>query len=142
MHDSDTHHAFTSHNNKKEENNMKLINLTPHALRLRIDELNDAIPLESDIVLQPAGPAARVDQRSIITGYVNAFPIKRTVFQEIYDLPNPEEGVVYIVSMLVAQQAKRDDVMSPNTAPGQDIRYPADHKLKGLTFAVRGFQQF
>lgn len=121
---------------------MKFVNLTPHALRLRSDVFNEAIPLESDIVLMPEPSAARVDQVSVTTGYVNDFPINRTVFREIYNLPNPEEGVVYIVSMLVAQQAKRDDVVSPNTAPGQDIRYPEGHKLKGLTFAVRGFQQF
>lgn len=121
---------------------MKLINLTPHALRLRTDESNVAEPLESDVVLQPSGPAARVDQRSVIIDDVNGFPIKRAEFGEIENLPPPESGVAYIVSMLVAQRAQRDDVMSPNTAPGQDVRYPQGHKLAGLTFAVRGFQQF
>ena len=120
----------------------EIINLTPHALRLRVEESNSAEPIESDIVLQPAGPAARVDQQSVVIGEVNDLPIKRAEFAEIENLPDPEDGVVYIVSMLVAQRANRSDVMSPNTAPGQDIRYPADHKLKGLTFAVRGFQQF
>ncbi|MBA2682435.1 MAG: hypothetical protein H0U76_29085, partial [Ktedonobacteraceae bacterium] len=66
-------------------------------------------------------------------------------FGDIQNLPEPAPDTLYVVSMPVAQRAAqlgRADVVSPNTAPKQDIRYPEAHKLAGLTFAVRGFQQF
>ncbi len=124
---------------------MKIINLTPHAIRVRFDESNVAEPLDSDIVIQPESAPARLDQTSIVVAEINGIPVKKTVFGEIYNLPDPDGESFYVVSMPVAQRAAqlgRDDVASPNTAPKQDIRYPADHKLAGLTFAVRGFQQF
>lgn len=124
---------------------MNIINLTPHVIRVRIDESNEAAPLESDIVIAPTTPAVRLETKSVVVGEVNGIPIKSTVFGDIQNLPDPEDGVVYVVSLPVAQRAAqlgRTDVVSPNTAPKQDIRYPDGHKLKGLTFAVRGFQQF
>lgn len=120
-------------------------NYTPHAIRLRVEASNEAIPLASDVVYEPAGPAVRLETKSVIVGYVDDYPIKKTVLGAITGLPEPEDGVVYIVSLPVAQRAAalgRTDVFSPNTAPGEDIRYPQGHKLKGLTFAVRGFQTF
>lgn len=124
----------------------KLINLTPHAIRIRIDESNEAIPLDTDIVLAPTTPVARLDVSSVVTTEVNGIPVKKSAFGNLTGLPEPtNEDIVYIVSLPVAQYAAqlgRLDVVSPNTAPKQDIRYPADHKLAGLTFAVRSFQQF
>lgn len=120
-----------------------LINLTPHALRIRIEESNEAIPLDSDIVIAPTLPSARVRTSLETVEYINGIPVKRNAFAEIENLPEQQEGaIVYITSTLVAQRAGRADVVSPNTAPKEDIRYPAEHKLAGLTFAVRGFQVF
>ena len=124
---------------------MKIINLTPHAIRVRVEENPVAEPLESDVVIQPETAPARLDQSSIVAAEINGIPVKKTVFGEIYNLPDPDGESFYVVSMPVAQRAAqigRTDVMSPNTAPKQDIRYPEGHKLAGLVFAVRGFQQF
>jgi hypothetical protein len=121
---------------------VKLINLTPHALRIRVEESGEAIALESDIVIDPTAPAARVRQESVVVGHINDIPVKMSKFSDVKNLPEPQDGVVYIVSMLVSQRAHREDVVGPNTSPKEDIRYPEGHKLAGLTFAVRGFQIF
>lgn len=125
---------------------MNLINLTPHALRIRVNSDNrDAIPDPSDIVLDPAPTPARVSVKTVQVGDVNGIPVVSSQYGDIVGLPDPIDGVVYVASMVVAQKAAldgRNDVVSPNTAPKQDIRYPDGHPQKGLTFAVFGFQRF
>ena len=120
----------------------KLINLTPHAIRIRLDESNEAVPLESDIVIEPTLPAARVRMESVVVSHINDIPVKMSKFSEVENLPEPQDDIVYVVSMVVAQRANRSDVVGANTAPKEDIRYSEGHKLAGLTFAVRGFQVF
>jgi hypothetical protein len=124
---------------------MNLMNLTPHAIRVRVNDNRDATPDPSDIVLEPALAPARVSVQTVQVGDVNGIPVVSSQYGDIVNLPDPVDGVVYIVSMLVAQKAAldgRSDVVSPNTAPKQDIRYPDGHPQKGLTFAVFGFQRF
>lgn len=124
---------------------MKLINLTPHALRIRVNTENKtAEPDPTDIVLAPSDVAARVSVQTVQVADVDGIPVVKSLYGDIVNLPDPVDGVVYVASMLVAQKAALDgrtDVVSPNTAPKQDIRYP-DGPQKGLTFAVFGFQQF
>ena len=117
----------------------QLINVTPHVLRIRMNSDNRvAEPDMSDIVLEPSGAIARVSS-------INAVPVVKAEFGEIFGLPDPADDIIYVASMLAAQKAALDgrtDVISPNTAPKQDIRYPDGHPQKGLTFAVLGFQRF
>lgn len=123
----------------------KIVNKTPHDLRVRIVEENLVVPLESDVVVSPTLPSVRMSSKSILIGNVNGIPVKKTVFGELENLPDPVPGVVYVVSTPAAQKAAamgRTDVIAPNTAPGQDIRYPEGHPNAGRTFAVRTFQQF
>jgi len=58
-------------------------------------------------------------------------------YGEIEGLPDPQPGVVYIVSMVVRQAAQaqgRTDVVSPDTSPQGAIR-----DEQGRIIAVRGF---
>lgn len=123
-----------------------LKNITPHALRLRVNTSNQAIePDETDIVLEPSGIVARVSAVSTKVAEVNGFPVVAQVFGDMQDLPDTELDVLLIGSMPVAQKAAqmgRKDVVGPNTAPKQDLRYGKGHALEGKTFAVFGFQQF
>lgn len=87
---------------------VKLVNLTPHALT--VDGL--AIP--------PSGTVARLavsrEQVDIFLMDGIEIPLYRTVFGETENLPEPVEGIVYIASMLLAQAVRRPDVVFPGEA--------------------------
>jgi hypothetical protein len=52
----------------------------------------------------------------------------------IEGVPDPEPGVIYVVSSVIAQHLKRPDVVSPGTAPGGAA------KVNGRLIGVRGLQ--
>ena len=54
----------------------------------------------------------------------------------IEGVPDPEPGVIYVVSSVIAQHLKRPDVVSPDTAPGGVV------KVNGRLIGVRGFQSW
>lgn len=86
------------------ENN--LINLTPH-------EVNIITP--SGVIDIPAsGAVARCSQSSEQVTTINGIPVTKQVFGEVVDLPEPQNGVFYIVSRLVAAAApERRDLLIP-----------------------------
>lgn len=100
------------------------INLTPHAIKVEgIGEIPASVQV------------ARVDTRRCYVGGVNGVRLVSQTFGEVQGIPEPREGVVYIVSALVlsALAGKRRDVVAPDT--GADaVRDP-----QGRILAVRGF---
>ncbi|MGI5927973.1 MAG: hypothetical protein ACOX8A_12495 [Thermacetogeniaceae bacterium] len=105
---------------------MKIINLTPHAINLvRNGQIVETLPA--------AALPARVSVSAEIVGEINGFEIRKNVYGQVVNLPEREEGTVYIVSALVAQAAKdRDDILVTDGA----VR-DADGKIIGCTgFAV------
>jgi D-hexose-6-phosphate mutarotase len=116
----------------KEVKVMRLINLTPHPLTIRLDD-------ENDLVLPPSGQVARVAVEQAQVAAVGGIPIVATVFGAIEGLPAPEPGVLYITSSLVAQAAAREgrvDVVAPDTGP------TAVRDTGGQIIAVRRLQTF
>ena len=100
---------------------MKFLNLTPHPLTI----------LAGDVAthLAVSGPAPRlaVDRESL--GTVGAFPIVRSTMGSPTGLPDAEEGVILVVSALVAEHpslTSRDDL----AYPGEAVR-DADGKITG-----------
>jgi len=86
-----------------------VVNLTPHAITF-VDSNGDIA-----LTVEPSGTIARVTTETIVTGICVGIPVTETKFGEVENLPEPQEGVVYIVSSLVAQRCKgRDDVFIPN----------------------------
>lgn len=120
---------------------MEFINITQHPIRIRTNAENkSAEPDAQDILLEPSGVVARVSSTQVVARQINGVAIVKTVFGEPMDLPEPQEGVIYVGSTPMAQKAAlmgRHDVVSPNTAPKQDLR-AAD----GRTYAVFSFQEF
>lgn len=51
-------------------------------------------------------------------------------------VPDPEPGVLYVASSIIASHLKRPDVVSPDTAPGGVV------KENGRLIGVRGFQSW
>ncbi len=125
---------------------MNFINLTPHVVRIRLDASTEAAFVEGDIEVAPTAPAARIDQVRSQIATIDGIPVFRSEMGELQNLPNPQDGVIYIVSMPACQVANqrldRGDVVSPDSSPqGGGVRY-GDGPNKGQPYAVRGFQQF
>lgn len=88
------------------------INLTPHKLDI-YDRKMDA---GAAMILEPSGTVARVvTNRQLVDGS-GPFPIFRTVYGDVTGLPEPKEGVRYIVSgMVAARVPERTDVFKPGS---------------------------
>lgn len=90
-----------------------IVNLTPHDVVLRTDWGETTFP--------KSGKVARVTETKTNRQpiYIDglAVPFVKTSLTEVIDLPEPEEGTIYLVSLLVAQAVKgiRSDVLSPDT---------------------------
>jgi hypothetical protein len=95
---------------------MNIINLTPHDCHICNDagEIIRTIPATK--------PAARVASTVEFAGRVDGIPVTVTTFGEVENLPEPQEGTVYIVSLLVQQAAPRPDVYRPDTGPQSVVR--------------------
>lgn len=90
---------------------MTFINLTPHNIAL-----NDGTVIEK----LPDTAVARVG--SSYTGF-DEHGICRVVYGEVENLPEPQDGVVYIVSAMVLSQVKeRKDVVAPATGHPDCVR--------------------
>lgn len=108
---------------------MRIVNLTPHQVTVRTES--------GDRVFEPSGQVARVTVSSVQTDEIDGIPVVSQTYGEIEGLPDPQPGVVYIVSMVVRQAAQaqgRTDVVSPDTSPQGAIR-----DEQGRIIAVRGF---
>jgi len=111
---------------------MKLINLTAHPIHIA-----DA---DGRVIrtLEPSGHVARVAVEQREVGVIDGVPVVESVFGEVEGLPEPQDGVVYIVStptMLAARKMGRTDVVSPDTGP------TAVRDEEGRIVAVRRFQR-
>ena len=96
---------------------MRIVNLTPHPISIiRMDE---GITMEL-----PSEGSARVATSSIRVGEINNVPVNRRQFGEVTGLPDPVDGVVLLVSRIVAEAAgDRDDlIMVDETIRDQDGR--------------------
>jgi hypothetical protein len=85
----------------------KLVNLTPHAIKIRINGEIIEVP--------PSGVITRVVSKDEIVDQIDNIPVVLTKFGEVSNLPQPEENTYYLVSSLVAERVKRPDVLAPDT---------------------------
>ena len=105
------------------------MNLTPHALNVLDTQGVEHVFLQAG---NPVRVAATVEDLEPVEG----FKVSRQVFGRVIDLPEPVEGVTYIVSALVlaALKGSRQDVVAPDTGP-------TAIRENGQIKAVRGFVQ-
>lgn len=109
---------------------MNFINLTPHVLNVVDADGNQLFSVA------PSGKSARVTTDQTVVGSVVGVDIVRTVFGDVDGLPDPQPDTVYIVSTLVLQALKandiqRDDVVAPDTSPASVVRN-ADGQIIGV----------
>lgn len=103
---------------------MELINLTPHALGI--------CDLQGNVFLSvPSTGNVRVNTSASPVGEVEiegkVVSIVETTYGTVEGLPEPKEGTIYIVSILVIAALKaaniiRNDVVAPDTGPQSVVR--------------------
>ncbi len=87
------------------------INVTPHALSIKRKDGSFA-------TIEPSGTVARCKAESEVVAVIDGVEISKTRFGAVEDLPEPQDGIIFIASLLVAQAASRagrDDVVSPGS---------------------------
>lgn len=79
-------------------------NFTPHTITF----LND----RNEVILEvPSSGIARAAQSRTSVGAINGIPVNKSSFGRVENLPEPEEGVILVVSALTAQACpERNDV--------------------------------
>ena len=97
----------------------KFINLTPHTINIT----NGAAYAASGVVARVGSTHTPFDENGVAS----------IQWGEVTGLPEPQEGVIYIVSALVAQAAKRSDVVSPASG------HPDVVRVNGQIISVPGF---
>lgn len=88
---------------------MKVVNLTPHPLTLVGNNGTLNVPASGQI----ARLAVTRQPLAAITVDGVELSVNRPTLGDVTGLPDPQPGVVYVVSALVAEAAGRLDVMSP-----------------------------
>jgi len=89
---------------------VRFVNLTPHRVTIRAGE--------EDVVLPPSGTVARIREEAIgewvaVVDGVPA-PVREIALAAVEGLPEPEPGVFYLVSRVVAMTVDgRDDLVCP-----------------------------
>lgn len=110
-------------------------NLTQHTLNVRLPD--------GERVILPTGVVARVAVDCAVTREVDGIPVVVRSTGAVVDLPDPQDGVVFLVSTLVLEAlakagSTRSDVLAPATAPTDNpLRNAAGHivavtRLAGL----------
>ena len=105
---------------------MKIINCTPHPLN--IHHFGGILELAASGIL----PRLAVTRENVVPVFGplgEVINVARATLGELTGLPDPQDGVVLITSALVADAAKRPDVMSP----GELVR-----DAQGIIIGCRG----
>lgn len=88
---------------------MKFLNCTPHPITLVNEEGVEIFTLPKGEVIP------RLTQTTQVVGEVMGIPITETQFGQTTDLPEPQEGVLLVVSRLVlTANPERKDLLVPN----------------------------
>ena len=100
---------------------MKIINMTPHPVRIykadtpdRVDNPDHGVVM----ILEPSGQLARLSEsvtgeETILNEEVE-IPVSRVSYAEVEGLPDPQQGVAYVVPLMTAlASAGRDDLLVP-----------------------------
>ncbi len=85
----------------------QIINLTPHEITF--------VREGGNVVVPASGQLARLTTETVTIGEINGIPVTATAYGDVTGLPDPVEGTVYLVSILVAQRVpERTDVFIPS----------------------------
>lgn len=84
----------------------RFVNLTPHMLNV-VNKAGDVVNIPT------SGTIARCAAETKEVDVVENFAITETRFGEVQGLPEPQEDVLFVVSRMVYDAAKRHDLVCP-----------------------------
>lgn len=90
-------------------NGVAIVNLNKHAIVVQTSE--------GDVVFPPSGLVCTVAVKQVEVGNIGGIPIMANEYGEVENLPNPQEGVVFIVNAMVLGCIDRPDCVAPDTGP-------------------------
>jgi hypothetical protein len=96
--------------------NMKIVNLTPHEIAIQLHDKRVMRIAASGQLARLAVSREKVDEIGVYPADMEnggIIEIIRPTLGEIEGLPETVENTIYLVSALVAEKARRNDVMSP-----------------------------
>lgn len=101
-----------------------LVNLTPHAITVRGPVQDLTVPPSGTVARVDPAPAPDGDQMLVVNGATLFVHGQR--LGQVVNLPDPQPGVLYIVSLPVAQAlaGSRPDVVSPGPLIRDDNGQP------------------
>lgn len=107
----------------------QIINLTPHTIKV--------VNADNEVIREyPAsGTLARVATIAKVVDTIDGIPVMETTFGDVTGLPDFQEGIVYLVSLVVAQAVNRRDLICPDTGP-------TAYRENGLIVGIRNFTQY
>lgn len=115
----------------------KFVNLCPHDVNLVGENgLNITFKMSGQIARVKIETEKQILTTDIAEGISIDIPTQVTKYGTADGLPEPAEGVVYIVSNMVAQVVRRPDVVAPIT----DATAIRDEN--GRVVGVKGFQSY
>lgn len=109
---------------------MKFINCTPHPI-------NVVNTLGVTVTYEPSGIIPRISTTIVDTEIINGIHFRHIEKGEVANLPNPEEGVLLIVSGMVFDTTERKDIIAPDTN-GSAIRNDKGHIVAVTGFLTKG----
>ena len=111
-------HTVASHSNLEKEVIMEILNCTPHSL-VFVDDAGKVIR-----TVEPSGILPRVSSTVTVVGDIDGIPDEVTTYGQVVDLPEKREGVIMVVSAMVAARLPdRDDIR----IPGRQVRDAQGH---------------
>lgn len=117
---------------------MQIINLTPHVITLQAAD-GSRTNLSPRLGVDNKPNPARVSSTPGALRQPDGCPVPvaaPTVFGEVVGVPGPVEGVLYVASALVAQAARRADVVSPGTGPADGAIRNDQNQIEAVTRLV------
>ena len=101
----------------------KILNFTPHALNV--------VGLDGSVTTFPSVGVARIATSTVSVNPINGFGVVETTFADVTGLPDPQDGVYYVLSRLVFSACPgRLDIL----CPGELIR-----DVDGNVIGCKGF---
>lgn len=87
---------------------VNLVNLTPHPVTV-VGQDGGTI-----LTVQPSGQVLRLPEVTTPAGEIQGVPLVRKALDPAAELPPRQKGTYYIVSLPVAQAARREDFIIPD----------------------------
>jgi hypothetical protein len=108
----------------------EIINLTAQTVDIEYEGVKISFP--------PSGTVCRIETKTVVKETINGIPTVMIEYGYVENLPQPQDGITFIVSILVGQRyggAIRNDLIGPNT--NDAVRGPT-----GTIVSVPGFVRY